>query len=292
MSGWAGRAPGLARGAPRVHNRSMRASVVALVALASGACAELGVVGDGTTVSVGRAADGFLVDGVELPDQGTGFVVPARWRARGSEWGTDELVGLVTRTAGRLAAASPGAVMRVADLSRPGGGPGPHHRSHQSGRDVDLLFFVTDAAGRPVGLEEMRHFGEDGTTVDGGPRLRFDVHRTWLMVRALLEDREVAFDHVFIYAPLRARLLDHARAIGEPDSLVAWAGELLSQPSDSAPHDDHMHVRIRCAASDATCEDVTLPRIKKPAPVVPAELAAALAARPIVGAPWLHGPRW
>lgn len=264
----------------------------ALACAACAACAELGVVGDGTTVSVGAASDGFLVDGAELPDRGVGYVVPPRWRARGSQWGTDELVGLIVHTGARLAAALPGATLGVADLSRAGGGLGPHHRSHQTGRDVDLLFFATDRRGRTVALEEMRHFGEDGTTVDGGPPLRFDVARTWALVRTLITDRDVAIDHLFIYAPLRSMLLDHARATGEPEALVAWAGELLSQPGDSAPHDDHLHVRIRCPRGDATCRDGSRPRIKKPAELLPARLVEQLTARPIVGAPWLHGPRW
>lgn len=141
-------------------------------------------------------------------------------------------------------------------------------------------------------LEEMRHFGEDGTTVDGGPPLRFDVPRTWALVRALVTDPDVAIDHLFIYAPLRSMLLDHARATGEPEALVAWAGELLSQPGDSAPHDDHLHVRIRCPRGDGACQDGGRPRIKKPAARVPVRLVEQLTARPIVGAPWLHGPRW
>ncbi len=270
----------------------MSLRLVSLVALACAACAELGVVGDGTTVSVGAASDGFLVDGAELADQGVGYVVPARWRARGSQWGTDELVGLIERTGARLAGELAGARLGVADLSRAGGGLGPHHRSHQTGRDVDLLFFVTDRRGRPVMLEEMRHFGEDGTTVDGGPPLRFDVPRTWALVRVLVTDPDVAIDHLFIYAPLRSMLLDHARATGEPEALVAWAGELLSQPGDSAPHDDHLHVRNRCPRGDGACQDGGRPRIKKPAARVPVRLVEQLTARPIVGAPWLHGPRW
>jgi penicillin-insensitive murein endopeptidase len=180
--------------------------------------------------------------------------VPARWRARGSQYGTDELVWLITAVGQRVAAELPGHKLGVADLSRAGGGLGPHHRSHQTGRDVDLLFFVTDRSGRSVMLEEMRHFGEDGTTVDGGPPLRFDVRRTWVVVRALATTPGVELEHLFIFAPLRSMLLDHARAIGEPESLVAWAGELLSQPADSAPHDDHLHVRIRCPAGDAGAE--------------------------------------
>ncbi|MBK9031168.1 MAG: penicillin-insensitive murein endopeptidase [Myxococcales bacterium] len=272
--------------------RCLMLSLVAGLALAASACVELGVVGDGTTVSVGGAADGVLLDGAELPDRGVGYEVPARWRARGSQWGTDELVALVVGAGRRVAEDLPGARIGVADMSRRGGGPGPHHRSHQTGRDVDLLFFVRDPSGRPVALTEMRHFGDEGRTVDGGPPLRFDVARTWVLVRALLADRGVVIDHLFIYAPLRSLLLDHARAIGEPEGLVAWAGQVLSQPGDSAPHDDHLHVRIRCPLSDGLCVDGGRARVKKARAIVAARVATTLAAHPIVGSPWLRGPRW
>lgn len=268
------------------------ALVIAIAAIAGAGCAELGAVGDGTTVSLGRASDGLLIDGAELPDVGEGYVVPARWRARGSQYGTDELVWLITAVGQRVAVELPGHKLGVADLSRAGGGLGPHHRSHQTGRDVDLLFFVTDRSGRSVMLEEMRHFGEDGTTVDGGPPLRFDVRRTWVVVRALATTPGVELEHLFIFAPLRSMLLDHARAIGEPESLVAWAGELLSQPADSAPHDDHLHVRIRCPAGDLGCQDGGRVRVKKAREVIAGAITAQLAAHPIIGTPWLHGPHW
>ncbi len=264
-------------------------ALVGLVAALAG-CVELGVVGDGTTVSVGHAAGGLLLDGARLPARGEGFHVPARWRARGSLYGTDELVAVIA-TAGRTVAAElPGASIGVADLSRPGGGEGPHHRSHQTGRDVDLLFFVTDRAGRPVELEEMRHFGETGTTVDGGPPLSFDAARTWRLVRALLLAPGPGIDHIFVYAPLRAAMLDHARASGEPEWLVDWAGELLSQPSDSAPHDDHLHVRIRCPDGDWVCQGRGVGKKPPRDPVAP--VAAALASRPIVGALRIYRSPW
>jgi hypothetical protein len=60
-------------------------------------------------------------------------------------------------------------------------------------------------------------------------------------------------------------LLDHARAIGEPEGLIDLAAASMSQPSDSAPHNDHMHVRIYCPPGEPTCRDYALrPPAKKP----------------------------
>lgn len=266
-----------------------RALALLALALASG-CVELGVVGDGTTVSVGHAAAGVLLDGQRLPRAGVGFHVPARWRARGSLYGTDELLAVIAAAGRTIAEELPGRSIGVADLSRAGGGLGPHHRSHQTGRDVDLLFFATDRGGRPVDLEEMRHFGEDGATVDGGPPLRFDAARTWRLVRALLLAPGPGLDHVFVFAPLRALMLDHARDAGEPEWLIAWAGEVMSQPGDSAPHDDHLHVRIRCPEGDWAC--VGRPGPKKPQLDAYEQVAEAVATRPIIGALWLGRSPW
>lgn len=267
--------------------------VALLAAVALGGCAYLGVVGDGTSLAWGPPDEGALVDGRRLPTEGDGFVVPSRWRLRGAQYGTDELVGLITHAGHLVATRSVGDRIGVADLSIGGGGRSSYHRSHQTGRDADLLFMVRDTRGQAVELTEMRHFGADGGTVDAGPRLFFDPVRTWIVVRALLEAPGPGVKHLFIYAPLRDQLLDHARAIGEPDSLVAWAGAVLSQPGDSAPHDDHLHVRIYCPEGDSTCVDFGARNPRKKSVRRPeAALARAVAARPIVGTPWFYLRRW
>ena len=46
---------------------------LALVGILAG-CAELGVVSDGTSLSVGKPSKGYLIDGVRLPDRGEGFL--------------------------------------------------------------------------------------------------------------------------------------------------------------------------------------------------------------------------
>jgi penicillin-insensitive murein endopeptidase len=153
----------------------------------------------------------------------------------------------------------PDSRVTVADLSWEHGGASQWHKSHQSGRDVDLVFFVTDEAGRSVDPEDMRQFDARGVSlpIEGQPKLLFDVARNWTLVRALVEHQGPPLQRVFIFDPLKEMLLDHARAIGEPEWLIAEAAILLHQPGDSLPHDDHMHVRISCTAEDAPfgCED-------------------------------------
>ena len=44
---------------------------------------------------------------------------------------------------------------------------------------------------------------------------------------------------------------DYARAKGEPDALLWYAETVLHQPRDSAPHDDHIHMRFACSEAEA-----------------------------------------
>lgn len=270
----------------------MRAIGLLTLAAAAG-CAQLGVVGDGSSVSFGPPNQGALLDGSRLAVAGEGYEVPERWRLRGSQWGTDELVGVIRYAGQRVAAQLPGDRFQVADLSVGGGGSSPYHKSHQTGRDADLLFFVRDAAGKPARMEIMRRFGDDGASIDEGEPLVFDAPRTWVLVRALLEAPGPGVKHLFIYAPLRDQLLDHARAIGEPEELVAWAAEVLAQPGDSAPHDDHLHLRVYCAETDPLCEDYgRINAAKKPPARRERALAKVFDAHPVVGASWFRTIRW
>ena len=116
----------------------------------------------------------------------------------------------------------------------------------------------------------------------------YDVRRNWALVRALLEEPGIEIQYLFIHARLRERLLAWAAEEGEDPALLERAEAILHQPGDSAPHDDHLHVRIFCAESDRAlgCRDVGpvrwwKKRWKYMPPTVPRvdvdELAGALA---------------
>ena len=51
-------------------------------------------------------------------------------------------------------------------------------------------------------------------------------------------------------------MLEYAISSGAPKSLVARAALILRQPGDSAPHDDHMHVRIFCPQNDLRVQSI------------------------------------
>jgi penicillin-insensitive murein endopeptidase len=55
---------------------------------------------------------------------------------------------------------------------------------------------------------------------------------------------------LFMSRALEAQVIDYALALGEPFELVYRAETVLMQPTDSLPHDDHMHMRIACAPEE------------------------------------------
>lgn len=226
--------------------RTSRLAVAFGFALAG--CAQLGVVSDGTSVSVGRTNGGTMIDPARMPEAGDGFWTPPTWRERGARFGVDELIDLVAAAGRKVSAQYPGTRIGVGDLSRWNGGGAEHHRSHQSGRDVDLILFATTADGTPVESDTMHVFADDGHSRDG--QVILDVPRTWAVIRALVTSTQAEVQRIFLYEPLTLLVLDHAREIGEPALIVERARAVLRQPGDSARHDDHMHVRIFCPAGD------------------------------------------
>ncbi len=216
-------------------------------------CIELGVVTDGTSISVGKTSGGYLVDGKRLPDKGEGFMTREVWLARDNRFGTDEMIELVTCVSRRLVPVMRGAKLVIGDMSSRHGGNGlantAFHRSHQSGRDTDFVYPMRDADGKPIEADAMHTFDGRGRSHDQS-NLSLDVPRTWLLVKELVSAPEATVQFIFMYEPIAQLVFEHATAIGEPPQVIAKARRALRQPGDSARHDDHMHVRIYCSNSD------------------------------------------
>jgi penicillin-insensitive murein endopeptidase len=225
---------------------------------------------DGSSASVGTHSDGALRQPARLPMDGDGYTVPTPWRVRNSNFGTDELVGLVVRSARAVDQRLPGGVAAIGDLSHRGGGASVEHKSHQSGRDVDVFYYALDRSGRPVAPgDAMLRFDVEGRAVRWSPPrgvrppprpvppYRFDVRRNWAMVRALITDPGAEVQWIFIQRGLAAMLIREAAAAGEDPAVLTRAAFILHEPTDSEPHDDHMHVRLYCDSSDrgAGCVD-------------------------------------
>lgn len=245
----------------------MRRFCFSVFVLAMVGCAAVGPVNDGTSLAYGTTAGGMLLHGRKLPAAGDGWLIPPLWAKRGNNYGTDELVGLIVRASRRVQEDAPGPPVYVADLSPQLGGKSMWHRSHQTGRDADLIFFLVDANGKPQPMPwGMWLLDDDGNTRKKDkhgnlleqPKLHLDVEREWILVRALLSDPAVDVQYLFISEGLKKLLLDHAEAIKEPTELIERARLVLHQPVGALPHDDHLHLRIYCPTSDRIlgCKDV------------------------------------
>ncbi len=235
-----------------------------LAIAAAAGCAGTGLIDDGTSLSFGPPNDGALIEPQALPAAGEGYLMPPVWARRGLHYGTSELVGMVVQLGREMGKHRLGRSLAVADLSRQSGGPSAWHRSHQTGRDVDFIFYARDAAGKPVApasIDAMRRYGADGASIPdkpGDPVVYFDEQANWLLVRELIESRIADVQWIFISDDLKQRLIDHAIARGEPPAVIAAAAVLLHQPSRSLAHDDHMHIRVYCSPADVRlgCEEV------------------------------------
>lgn len=236
----------------------------------------------GLAGSVGWPHHGVQTGAVELPESGPGFV---RYRKTGGYyWAQPGLVRAIQEAAVEVDRALPGgAPLSVGDLSAREGGKISRHYSHRSGRDVDLLWYVTTPEGVPLEAPHFVRIGSDGlgqtrlgqahgssaappsreTRSEGergaGPRgeyVRLDVARQWRLIRSLLRSTQIEVQWLFASSAVEALLIQHALAAGDDAELIWRAENALLEPADSLPHDDHLHVRVACSPDAAVqgCE--------------------------------------
>lgn len=202
-------------------------------------------------VGVGTPGAGWVPAGVCLRDEGPGFV---RARPRESTcFGTERLVRAIERASAAVSQRfGPAVSARIGDLGAPLGGAHPRHRSHRSGRDVDVLYFHLDASGEPVAPSGFVALDRFGIGRDSRTRslVSLDVARTWTFVRSLLRDRETPVQWIFCSNGVKRLLLEHAATEETDAALLVRASIVLHQPTAAAPHDDHMHIRLACTADE------------------------------------------
>ncbi len=212
--------------------------------------------------SLGTANRGGLLRAMELPQRGMGF--QRALVGDGTAFGTSKLVGLLTRSAAEVARSYPGtAPLYIGDLSDRFGGKHSRHGSHRSGRDVDVLFYLTNAQGRSVRGSGFYAFDERGVGYVREPGAPvqglafFDAARNWAFVRSMLLDSEAPVQWIFCANGIKARLLAYARAHESNPRLFFQASQVLHEPSKGNPHRDHFHIRIACTGEERTrgCED-------------------------------------
>lgn len=178
-------------------------------------------------MSIGRAHGGALVAGVRMPEGASWEVVhPAL------AYGTRETVDALAHAIDAVAARFPGSPKAfIGDISAKSGGHLHPHVSHQSGRDVDLGYYLTE--------------GHRWYANASGPNL--DRARTWHLVRTLIADSDV--DLILVDRQIQRALKAHALEIGEDP---AWLDEIFQVGGKSQRpllfhvdgHATHLHVRF------------------------------------------------
>jgi murein endopeptidase len=191
-------------------------------------------VGQLGSIAIGLPHRGVLLNAVQMPEgEGYDLVDAAH------SWGTLETIVTLSLVLERLHREDPSApVLQVGQLSSERGGWLKRHKSHQTGRDVDLGLFYLDGV----------HWYAKATASN------LDVARTFKLV-SMLVDTELV-EYVFADRSIIQMLREHAQSLGtsaqqqqrlfydraaSPDGAVrhAWG------------HSTHLHVRFKSPRAEA-----------------------------------------
>lgn len=192
--------------------------------------------------SIGSPADGRLLNPARLRDDAS-FVL----RDPSRSWGTLETVTALRDAFVAVRKVDPEApLVRVHDISLREGGHMRDHRSHQSGRDVDVSYY-------------QKNCGTEGCAFRRLSASDLDVPRQWQLMRIWLARGQL--EAAFVDYSLQAALYRHARSQGATrEELARWFqyprgkdnpyGVIRHFPK----HDDHMHLRFACHETDPECK--------------------------------------
>lgn len=190
---------------------------------------------------VARSVRNRFYSGIEMIQ---GFGYKFIHAGRQSNWGTQPLVdGLRTIAAYMRGTGKAGTDLAIGDLSSAAGGKLGGHLSHQTGRDVDIGFYMTDGAGGPVDALGFVRFvgGRDRLSGSAGGRtVRFDAERNWMLIEAILANPDPAFKptNIFIAKHLESAVLAAGASSPHRDRAAALM-------TDWPGHDNHLHLRVQ-----------------------------------------------
>ncbi len=205
------------------------------------------------SVSVGYPNRGLLRFGMRINDDKD---LRVKVGSLNSRHGTGELVRLIEYAAHEVAFRYPRSRLTVGDLSRPGGGRFRPHKSHQSGRDVDLGFYMLDRKSTPVNNHAFVPFNSKGVGRQWGAIYKFDAARNWALMESLLSHPTIDVQHIFVANAAKRKLLNQALKERANPELLMRARRVISQPRHGAPHRSHFHVRVYCSDDDRPiCKD-------------------------------------
>ncbi|NUN13667.1 MAG: penicillin-insensitive murein endopeptidase [Myxococcales bacterium] len=201
--------------------------------------------------SVGCTSFGRIVRGVEMPLVGDTWRFVASVPGRKTNHGTPQLLNALQRASERVHRRYPGAILTLGNISFKEGGDIPWSVSHNSGRDADVAFYVTDKDNKLIDIDRFVSMNRHGSGKFDTGDVYFSVPHNWAFVEALLSDPMIQVQWIFVSTPLRNLLLEYAASLPDTDpTMLARAEVVVRQPSDSSPHADHFHVRLFCSRPD------------------------------------------
>lgn len=188
---------------------------------------------------VGSYTAGCLQGALELPQEGNGFQTMRRSRRR--FYGHPTLLRYV-QDLGEAATKYGWGVLHIGDLGQARGGPMPSgHRSHQSGLDVDIWFWLRPGAGA-LSAQERETMSAHSVLSNGRRTLdpsRWSSQHTHMLQVATAP---AVVSRIFVNPVIKRALCDQAPGAPWLHKLRPWWG-----------HDDHFHVRLHCPAGDTAC---------------------------------------
>ncbi len=196
--------------------------------------------------SIGKPNHGRLEGGVQLPKDGAYYR-----RHPNRSFGATHVVELTRAAIAEVRRKHPRVhKLAIGDISDADGGRLSGHRSHQSGRDIDIgLYFVRAPKSYPK-----RFVGADEAPLH--------LAATWTLVHAFYRQRGRGGGPVAIFLDydLQKRLVEYGRKHGVekrvlrdmfqyPNGRRSRTGFVRHEPG----HHDHLHVRYGCPPRDRAC---------------------------------------
>jgi penicillin-insensitive murein endopeptidase len=222
----------------------------------------------GNPQSLGFYAKGCLSGGEALPADGPTWQVlhPSRNR----RWGNPRMLALIEKLSLEAHDYDGWNGLLVGDISQPRGGPMlSGHASHQIGLDADV--WLTPMPNRTLSYEERERFPENSMLRKGS--LYVDPNK-WSKPAANLIMRAASYpqvERIFVHPGIKKKLCE------------SWTGDrsLLSKVRPMYGHNYHFHIRIKCPAGSAGCDDQVDPPTDSGCGKPLAEWFAKLKPRPV-----------
>ena len=193
-----------------------------------------------TGISTGTADRGRLVAGVQLPRNDALYTI----RNPDHSWGSSLMVNELQRGVRDFRERTGfDRELVMMDLSREHGGRFRPHRSHTSGRDVDIRL--------PLRLGVAK-----GTVPELGSQVDWDA--TWALIQAFAGDDQLQY--VFLSRSRQQALLEAAKRAGATEPELE---RFIQYPRHSRTavvrhahgHTEHIHVRFKCGPNETSCRE-------------------------------------